>query len=741
MPEIKKYSTKDELLAADEKYHGSTSVVGKSSLTFPGYINSTRTQMFTSHLGQFLNLLYPQFPYMFTGAENTVGKHSTGYKKAKGDYLIYKKVAKFEDLMDEPYYYYLFFYDKKKKRYDVIERKYCEELGEDFTYLYDNEEIDKLQDGDIVEKGDVLYKSVSYDESMNYRYGRNATVIFTLDSYTSEDAAEISSSFSKAMSALKEKSITFGINLNDIPKNLYGDEDNYKVIPDIGEYCGGIIMATQTMFNEQVLYDMTDNNLRRLNSSDRKYYSLGENSKLVDITIYANDELLDNSFYQQFIKYKKSQDKFYKKLKKTCDEIINSGEKYSNEIDYLWNRAKEFLDENSKWQDSNDSTFGNLKIIVKLVREFPLDKGGKFTGRMGNKSVVSRVVPDEDMPFTDTGKRVDVILNLLAIINRTTGFVPHELYSTFILDRTRERMAKMTTLKEKEKLLFQIVKDFSEIQYESMYEHYKTLSKKEKEEYMNDCIYEGIHIWEMPIWEESPIFYRLYKMYKKYDWLKPYKMYQRKWGQTFETLTPMIVGEMYMIRLKQTSERGFSARNEGAVNQKGLPERSYKNRNNTEFASDSAIRSGEFETLTYNTAMSSEDIALWHAFYRSSVKGRKDLARSIFKTGTKLKIDDSYDIRSAELFGVIFKALSLRINFKDSDNEFRSLDSVIVKEHHYDGKVFMMTDLDYYMMKVRDEIREKIQERYPIITQQELDAKIEEELESVERLICNKTSK
>ena len=32
MPEIKKYSTKDELLAADEKYHGSTAVVGKSSL-------------------------------------------------------------------------------------------------------------------------------------------------------------------------------------------------------------------------------------------------------------------------------------------------------------------------------------------------------------------------------------------------------------------------------------------------------------------------------------------------------------------------------------------------------------------------------------------------------------------------------------------------------------------------------------------------------------------------------------
>ena len=741
MPEIKKYSTKDELLAADEKYHGSTAVVGKSSLTFPGYINSTRTQMFTSHLNQFLSLLYPEFPYVFTGAENTIGGHSTGYKKAKNDYEVFRKVAKFEDILDEPYYYYLFIYDKKKERYDVIERKCCEDLTEDFTYGYNNEVIDSLVEGDDIKKDTVLYKSFSYDETMNYRYGVNATVMYTLNPYTSEDAAVISESFSKRMTSLKQKDVTAGINLNDIPLNLYGDEDHYKVMPEVGEYCGSTVIATRTMFNEQVLFDLSDVNLMRIRDLDRQYYSLGENSKLVDITIWANDEILDNSFNAQFLKYKKSQDKFYKKLRSTCKEIMESGEDYTNEIDYLYNRADEFLDENSKWQDSNDSCFGHLKVTFKIVKENPLSKGGKFTGRMGNKSVVSKVVPDEDMPYTDTGKRVDVILSLLAIINRTTGFVPHELYSTFILDRTRERMLEMKKLEDKEKLLFQIVKDFSQIQYDSMYAHYKTLNKKEKEEYIEDCIYEGIHVWEMPIWEESPIFYRLYAMYKKYDWLKPYKIYQKKWGRVYETLTPMIVGEMYMIRLKQTSERGFSARNEGAVNQKGLPERSYKNRNNTEVASDSAIRSGEFETLTYNTAMSPEDIALWHAFYRSSVKGRKDLGRSIFKTGTKLKIDDSYDIRSAELFGVIFKSLSLRVRFADSDEELRSLDSVIMKEQHYDGKVFIMTDADFYMMKVRDEIKDKIQETYPILTQQELDAKIEEELESVSRLICNKASK
>ena len=102
MPEIKKYSTKDELLAADKKYDHKTSVVGKSALTFPGYINSTRTQMFTSHLNQFLDVLTPEFPYMFTGAENVVGKHSTGYKEVKHDSIVYRKIMKFDDIIESP---------------------------------------------------------------------------------------------------------------------------------------------------------------------------------------------------------------------------------------------------------------------------------------------------------------------------------------------------------------------------------------------------------------------------------------------------------------------------------------------------------------------------------------------------------------------------------------------------------------------------------------------------------------
>ena len=172
--------------------------------------------------------------------------------------------------------------------------------------------------------------------------------------------------------------------------------------------------------------------------------------------------------------------------------------------------------------------------------------------RYGNKSVVSRVLPDDKMPYTENGKRVDVKLNLLAIINRTTGFVPHELFITFICTRAREQMELAKTLKEKEKILFDVMKDLNEAQYKTMHAYYKQLSTDEKKEYINDCIYDGIYIHQNPVEEDEIIFKKLLKMKKKYDWLQPYQMYVNIEGKAYPQLTKTYLGEMYMMRLKQT---------------------------------------------------------------------------------------------------------------------------------------------------------------------------------------------
>ncbi|MEQ1888744.1 MAG: DNA-directed RNA polymerase subunit beta [Alphaproteobacteria bacterium] len=57
-----------------------------------------------------------------------------------------------------------------------------------------------------------------------------------------------------------------------------------------------------------------------------------------------------------------------------------------------------------------------VKIFVAVKRK--LQPGDKMAGRHGNKGVISKIVPIEDMPFTDDGTHVDVVLNPLGVPSR-----------------------------------------------------------------------------------------------------------------------------------------------------------------------------------------------------------------------------------------------------------------------------------------------------------------------------------
>jgi len=57
-----------------------------------------------------------------------------------------------------------------------------------------------------------------------------------------------------------------------------------------------------------------------------------------------------------------------------------------------------------------------VKIFVAMKRR--LKPGDKMSGRHGNKGVVSKIVPVEDMPYQENGKPVDIVLNPLGVPSR-----------------------------------------------------------------------------------------------------------------------------------------------------------------------------------------------------------------------------------------------------------------------------------------------------------------------------------
>lgn len=590
MSEVKKFSLIEELRKADENLQGSPSLLGMTMLTYPNYINSMRSTMFTSHLKQFLNLLNPDFPYVFTNNENLVGKYSSGYKQTKTNLRIEHKVCKFEDILGAaPRIYKLFVFDTENQRYDVIERKVCEDLTENFGFDYVNDVIDSFREGDEVPPNTIMFHSTSYDEDMNYGYGKNVTVGYTLDPSTSEDAAVASRSLCEAFASIETETLKIGLNSNDFLINLYGKKGEYKPLPDIGEFVSDIIAVTRRQFNNQMLFDFKNTSLNEIHEGDTIYY-VDKNVEIVDYTIYNNnDEENDNPFYEQINKYIRSQNKYYEEIIDICKDIIDSGYDYSRDIDYLYSRALDQVDKIKKWKDG-DSVFNNMEIEITLRRRVPLAKGCKLTGRFGNKSVVSEIREDDEMPFTEDGRRVDLLLNLLAIINRTTSFPLYEIYITGAAYQVRQKMRTLESLSEQEDMLFKFVEILNEEQYEKMYKDYKKMTKKEKEAYIWDAIEDGIYIHQTPMWETMPIFYRCMNLRKAFPFLKMDDVYINKWGRKIKTLSKYWIGSMYCMKLKQSDRRGFSARSTGALDTKSLPTRSFKSKSHQERISSSCIR-------------------------------------------------------------------------------------------------------------------------------------------------------
>ena len=91
-------------------------------------------------------------------------------------------------------------------------------------------------------------------------------------------------------------------------------------------------------------------------------------------------------------------------------------ERYHSKLNQLHDRAER---ERFKVQIGDDLAPGIVqKVKVYVAKKRKLMVGDKMAGRHGNKGVVARIVPIEDMPFLPDGTPIDVVLNPLGVPSR-----------------------------------------------------------------------------------------------------------------------------------------------------------------------------------------------------------------------------------------------------------------------------------------------------------------------------------
>ena len=102
------------------------------------------------------------------------------------------------------------------------------------------------------------------------------------------------------------------------------------------------------------------------------------------------------------------------------DKAMKDVEKLKDLLDASVARLKKYADGKiAKIQSSDELNPGVLKMVkVYVAIKRKMQSGDKMAGRHGNKGVISKVMPVEDMPYMEDGTPVDIVLNPLGVPSR-----------------------------------------------------------------------------------------------------------------------------------------------------------------------------------------------------------------------------------------------------------------------------------------------------------------------------------
>jgi DNA-directed RNA polymerase subunit beta len=98
------------------------------------------------------------------------------------------------------------------------------------------------------------------------------------------------------------------------------------------------------------------------------------------------------------------------------EQVHDILERYRNQCDLC---RKSFEKNIARFEKGDDLPPGVIKMVkVYVAMKRKLSVGDKMAGRHGNKGVVSRILPQEDLPYFEDGTQVDMILNPLGVPSR-----------------------------------------------------------------------------------------------------------------------------------------------------------------------------------------------------------------------------------------------------------------------------------------------------------------------------------
>ncbi len=243
------------------------------------------------------------------------------------------------------------------------------------------------------------------------------------------------------------------------------------------------------------------------------------------------------------------------------NEILNKlKEQYDNAILDIKERFEDKVLKIRQGDDLLPSVMKMVKVFVAIKRR--LRPGDKMSGRHGNKGVVSKIVPVEDMPYRQNGKPVDIVLNPLGVPSRMNVGQILETHLGWACTELGEKLKSLISENQKKLELSSKIKDFLKSVYgqEILGNNIEKLSKNEFSDLCENLM-NGVPI-STPVFDgakEKDVteMLELANLPKSGQT----ELWDGRTGEKFDRL--VTVGTIYMLKLHHLVEDKIHARSTG----------------------------------------------------------------------------------------------------------------------------------------------------------------------------------
>jgi len=577
---------------------------------FIRYNSSPRGLMMSNHVAQLLVLDEPDLPIIQTNINREMGKYAvTKYLKNGGKVIaVHKRYREFDTGVNFVSEYVIIYRDLETNEVESISIPYFNKFAPEFGFKFniDKDYIESLTQGDIIPPNRLLAwpNTVMPDETMDinnidYGYGKLLNVALMTIDEVGEDGYVISESAAKKLGFKLFQTRKINVGEERIPLNIYGDDENYKPFPELGEKTSddSILTAVRIINDEQneFGYDkkynpnipvlMTKKALQRPDTMfDNVYYLEQPNGTVVDIKVYYSPKrkaYLPKYTDEMFKRYSKALLNFYKGILNTYDRLNQPHKQRTgsdlvvgfnlnnllvearNIVESSYFKAKVSKNYKKEKMDIYNATFDVMFDITPT-------RGFKLTDHHGTKGIIVQVWPDEWMPVDKDGNRAEVIADPSSTVSRLNI---GRLYERFV--NASSRKAKKLVIDEIKRItnkrkidrdvveelsgnelrtVFDILVRYYAIFANEMYEHYKNAKKANDLEFMREAVIEAVE-------KEVYVYYTVEDEKKAYEvsldildseFAPVYdSVTYKKNNRTHKTKSPVLIAPVYMMLLNK----------------------------------------------------------------------------------------------------------------------------------------------------------------------------------------------